>query len=139
MQRVQSDETRAAGRQPADERFEVVEIADAPILPRAYRVQLHGNAPQAPPIADRVRLMAFGRGENEQAALHRTAADLHVELVVARGQLDGQFKAAASDPRALDFASPKFGTIGGGRDSLAPAPVFQIHRPEQTRAELTRR
>ena len=107
--------------------------------PRAHRVQLHGNAPQPPAVEDRGRLVALGRAKSADSAAAAPPAILHVEFVIARRQLDRQFEAAAGDPRALDLAAPESRDNRRWKSTpLAPRPVLEVHRPEQTRAEFPR-
>ena len=139
VQRIQTDETRAAGCQPADHRLQVVEIADSPIGRGAQRVELYRDAPNAPAVDDRRRLVAKVRRHDDQTAVRRAARDPRLQFVIARRQLARQFETPARNPGTGDFAAPQFGAVGRRRRSLVPAAVLEFDCPQKRGAEFERR
>src|ERR1700722_8974206 len=136
VQRIQADEARAARREPADQGLEILEIADAPVAPRAYGVELNGDAPQPSSAADGLRLIALGRRQDQRTAAGRAGADLDLELMSSRRELGRQLQAPAGDPRAFDLPAPDLRAIGGGHGAFAPISAFQVHGPDEPRAEV---
>jgi hypothetical protein len=136
VQRIQADEARAARRQPADELLQIVEIADPPVRPGTDRVELHRNAPEAPPLTDGGGLVTFGRRQ-DQGTTRRDAAQQDLQFVVARRQIQRQFQPAAGDPGTLDLTAPKFGAVRGRHHTLVAIAIFPLDGPHQARSELT--
>src|SRR5271154_2501807 len=87
-------------------------------------------------MADGLGLIAEGRRENQRTAAERLGADLDLELMSSRRQVERQLQAPAGDPRAFDLPAPDLRAIGGGHDAGAPLPAFQVHAPAEPCAKI---
>jgi hypothetical protein len=81
-----ADDASAALAELADDRPQVGEVADAPVLLGAHGVELHGGPPAAPAVGERGRLVAARRRHREERLAERRATVPQRELVVAARQ-----------------------------------------------------
>ncbi len=121
MQRAQADDVGAALGHDADQLRQIAEIADAPVVLRAQRIELHRRAPDATVALCCRRSMAmFGgtddecRGADIRLDVHyvsamRCGVTLDAEAVVARRQTQRHCQATFVPTGAVQFC------IGGVR------------------------
>ncbi len=115
MQRIEADERGALLRARAHDSSQVREVADAPVLLRAQRVELHRHAPQPAAVAQHRRLVTRQRCHDECAGFARAAVERDVQRVITVRQIAWQRQLAPRLPAAVDLAPFVLLQVGGAR------------------------
>ena len=107
---------------PAGQRAEVVEVADAPRVGRAHRVELHGVTPDAP-VPHGAGEAEEGRRDDERRLRPQLVGD-QLDAVVAQRQVGRQLEARLAHHAPVDEAR-RFPVVDLGQ--LAQPAVLETH------------
>ena len=121
VQRTQADDVGTALGHDADQLRQVAEVADAPVVLRAQRIELHSRAPDAAIALQRGRSMALlWRADHEGRRAHvgigvldgstmRGGVALYAEAVITRGKTQRHRQATFVPACAIELGIGAFG------------------------------
>ncbi len=87
VQRVDPEHVRAERGTTLDQHAQVCKVADAPVMHRAQRIQLHGQSPHACALGKDRRLIACLRSDDEAGLSRGFAGRVNDEAVVAAARV----------------------------------------------------
>ena len=136
MQRIEPDERRPGRRTAAHDVLQVREVADAPVVPRTQRVELHRHAPQSPAFPQRARLEAACRARRSARTLALAVPSMaDVQRVVAVRQVVGHPAGggASASARRSRRVRPRRVRRRGAARTLAAA--LEVDAPVELRVQ----
>ncbi len=132
VHRADADEVRALRRRQPQHFHEVGEIAHAPVVLRAQRVQLHRHAPELAARAECRRLVALVRRDDQRATLGAGEFELDSQAVISRRKIR-QRQIAQHEPAPVLLMRAAFRQIPGADLAAALAAALELHAPAQQR------
>ena len=133
MQRAHTHESRTGRRRQAQQFGEIGEVADAPVVVGAQRVDLRGHAPDFPRSGELGRFMRTIRRDDQRATLPAAELQVDFQAVVTRRQVFGQRQVAQHVPASFALVRAALRQAPGTHLATALGALLQHHAPAQQR------
>ena len=128
VHRADADEVRARGRGQPQHFREIGEIADAPVVLRTQRVELHRHAPESCARGQRPAVRSTCRASTISGQVSRPANSSSTsQAVITQRQILGQRQVAQHEPAAVLLVRTALGQIPGAHLAVALAAALELH------------